>query len=398
MKIIFFAHPDFLGHQSMPRYAGWLAKGMMKRGHEVDVWSPQAFFSGLGVKNLSLKKWLGYLDQYLVFPFQVNRRLKRFTSDTLFVFTDHALGPWVPLVRNRPHVVHCHDFLAQRSALGEIPENVTGRTGKLYQSYIRKGYSSGSNFISISFQTQRDLHRMLKREPLVSEVVYNGLTRHFSPAADLSGLRKELSQDLGIDLRAGFILHVGGNLWYKNKSGVIAAYEEWRRKGTQQLPLILIGEKPDSVLLEQISRSAYRSDIHPLAGMPDSFANKAYSAASLFLFPSHAEGFGWPIAEAMASGCPVITTDEAPMNEVGGNAAFYVGKMQIGEEVAWLKESSSMISHVLRLTPDRRNEVIERGLENKSRFDSGQALDRIERIYKAILHKREIPNVSAVDC
>lgn len=398
MKIVFFAHPEFLGHQSMPRYAGWLAKGMRERGHEVDVWSPKAFFSRLGVKNLSLKKWLVYLDQYLVFPLQVSGRLKRFTPDTLFVFTDHALGPWVPLVQNRPHVVHCHDFLAQRSALGEIPENVTGRTGKLYQSYIRKGYSSGSNFISISFQTQRDLHRMLKRKPLVSEVVYNGLTRHFSPAADLSGLRKELSHDVGIDLRAGFILHVGGNLWYKNKSGVIAAYEEWRRKGTQQLPLILIGEEPDSLLLGQIERSAYRSDIHPLVGMPDSFANKAYSAASLFFFPSLAEGFGWPIAEAMASGCPVITTNEAPMNEVGGKAAFYVRKLQIGEEAAWLEESSSMISHVLSLTQVQTNEVVEGGLENKLRFDSGQALDRIERIYKNILHEREIALLLAMNC
>lgn len=384
MKIVFFTHPDFLGHQSMPRYANWLASGMKERGHQVDLLSPKAFFSALPVKNRSIKKWLGYLDQYVIFPVQVKARLQKLPADTLFVFIDHALGPWVPLVKHRLHIVHCHDFLAQRSALGEIPENVTGRTGKIYQSYIRKGYSSGRNFISISYKTQADLHQMLPNAPLVSEVVYNGLTRRFSPADDVCLLRGELSRVTGIDLQAGFILHVGGNLWYKNKTGVIAAYDEWRRRSQKKLPLLLIGESPDDEIRSHINRSPYKTDIHPLAGMPDDFANKAYSAASLFLFPSLAEGFGWPIVEAMASGCPVITTDEAPMNEVGGQAAFYVSKMQIGNEQHWREECASAIDRTLSLSVDQRAEVVSRGLDNVSRFSSALALDRMEQVYMQV--------------
>ena len=49
-----------------------------------------------------------------------------------------------------------------------------------------------------------------------------------------------------------------------------------------------------------------------------------YSGAELLLFPSLEEGFGWPIIEAQASGCRVVTTGKAPMTEVGGNAAFYL--------------------------------------------------------------------------
>ena len=368
----------------MPRYANWLARGMKERGHQVDLWSPKAFFSALPVSNKSLKKWLGYLDQYVLFPGQVKTKLKKLPSDTLFVFTDHALGPWVPLVNNRPHIVHCHDFLAQKSAIGEIPENVTGRTGKIYQSYIRKGYSSGCNFISISYRTQTDLHRMLSRPPMLSEVVYNGLTRKFTPADDLLLLREGLSRETGIDLGAGFILHVGGNLWYKNRAGVIAAYEEWRNSSKQRLPLLLIGESPDDAIRAHIDSSPYKTDIHALAGMPDDFANKAYSAASLFLFPSLAEGFGWPIVEAMASGCPVITTDEAPMNEVGGQAAVYVSKMQIGDELKWREECASAIHRTLQLNEEQRADIVLRGLENVSRFSSELALNKVEQIYMRV--------------
>ena len=61
--------------------------------------------------------------------------------------------------------------------------------------------------------------------------------------------------------------------------------------------------------------------------MPDDLVKMAYVGASLFLFPSLAEGFGWPIAEAMASGCPVITTNKRPMTEVTKGTGRLIEKM-----------------------------------------------------------------------
>jgi hypothetical protein len=142
LKLVFFTHPSFIGSQSMPRYATLLAEGMKRRGHQVELWYPQAGFFRLPSPSL-LKKWLGYIDQYIVFPKQVRRRIKKCSPDTLFVFTDHALGPWVPLVSDRPHIIHCHDFLAQRSALGKFIANPVSWTGRQYQAFIRKGYKKG---------------------------------------------------------------------------------------------------------------------------------------------------------------------------------------------------------------------------------------------------------------
>lgn len=383
MNLVFFAHPSFLNQQSMPRYAQMLAEGMRERGHQVQLWQPKPYFSRLKFLE-SKQKWAGYIDQYVLFPQEVKKRLKQCPANTLFVFTDHALGPWVPLVADHPRVIHCHDFLAQRSALGEIPQNPTGWSGRQYQTLIRRGYLKGNNFISVSQKTQEDLHRFLPFTPLRSEVVYNGLNQSFEPK-DPVETRILLQNLTGIDLRQGYLLHVGGNSWYKNREGVIHLYNAWRKMGAT-LPLLMIGQNPTAAIEELYTQSAYTSDIHFLSNIDDKFLRLAYAGASLLLFPSLAEGFGWPIAEAMASGCPVITTNEAPMTEVGGEAAFYI-PLQPNESIkteTWANKSAKTIAMVLNLTPLQRQKVITAGLLNAKRFDPEIALDKIESIYVQI--------------
>ncbi|MFD1258267.1 glycosyltransferase [Mucilaginibacter terrae] len=384
MRIVFFTHPPFLGSQSMPRFATMLKQGMQQRGHITEVFTPQAFFYKLPLPA-SIKKWMGYIDQYIRFPAQVAKRLKTYPADTLFVFTDQALGPWIPLVANRPHVIHCHDFLAQRSGLGQIPENPTSASGKKYQEYIRKGYQQGKNFISVSNKTRQDLHVLMGYTPVFSKMVYNGLNQSFN-VADIQIARNEVNKDTGIDVLQGYLLHIGGNQWYKNRSGIIQIYNEWRNMSQSVLPLLMIGANPNANLMEEFERSPYKNNIHFLIGKSDAFIKQAYNGASVFLFPSLAEGFGWPIAEAMASGCPVITTDDAPMTEVGASAAFYIPRKAAGADATkWAKNAALIVNKVMKLSPAERREVIENGLNNASRFDASKALTQIEAIYLSIL-------------
>jgi glycosyltransferase involved in cell wall biosynthesis len=387
VNLIFFTHPDFEGHQSMPRFAGMLANGMRQRGHTVEVWSPAPKFYRLP-GSISVKKWLGYIDQFILFPLVVKKKLKSVSQNSLFVFTDQALGPWVPLVADRPHVIHCHDFLAQQSALGEIPENPTKRTGRVYQRMIHKGYSMGKNFISVSNNTKAVLHRFLEKLPEHSEVVYNGLNQSFVPSS-VSSARDSVGKAVGLDLTAGFLLHVGGNQWYKNREGVVKIYNAWRTRQNKILPLLLIGEIPNQGLHDIVAKSPYKSDIYILSGINDKILRDAYVGASVFLFPSKAEGFGWPIAEAMASGCPVITTNEAPMTEVAGTAGFLISKEPWDKSKinAWASEGAAVLDGILMMSDEERRKVIERGLDNAKRFDTQAALDRIEKIYKKILHE-----------
>lgn len=391
MHIVIFTHPNFLDSQSMSRYANYLIEGMCERGHNVVYWTARARFYKLKAPK-SLKKWLGYIDQYIVFPFEVMFRLFKQNKNTLFVFTDHALGPWVPLVKNRNHIIHCHDFIALQSAQGFIKENQTKWTGKYYQAYIRWGFKQGKNFICISQKTQEDLHTLLGYKPKCSEIVYNGLNQPFVPR-NVSEVRALLSKQFKIDLQNGYLLHVGGNQFYKNRKGVIELYSSWRKMSSSVLPLLMIGQIPTSTLIKCWKQTTYKNDIYFLDKINDVQLRKAYQGASIFLFPSLAEGFGWPIAEAMASGCPVLTTDEAPMSEVAGDAGFLIPRQPLEDKASkiWAYEAATLIEDIILMEDSERALCIQKGLINSKRFDPVISLNRIEQIYRNILKRDEKP-------
>jgi glycosyltransferase involved in cell wall biosynthesis len=384
MKLVLFTHPPFLEHQSMPRYANMLLKGMHERGHKAEVWTPQARFYKLSSIRL-LKKWLGYIDQYVIFPLEVKSKLRNCGKETLFVFADQALGPWVFLVRNRNHIIHCHDFLALKSALGIIVENPTSHTGKLYQNFIRKGFSKGTNFISISKKTQKDLHSLHLGKIESSTVCYNGLNRFFEVLSPIES-RTVLEEKLNIILSNGYILHIGGNQYYKNRKGVIEIYDSWRSTSMQKIPLLLIGSEPSNELAVLHQKSIYKEDIHFITNLSDEYINLAYSGAICLLFPSLEEGFGWPIIEAMACGCPVITTKKAPMTEVGGKAAFYIDRRNNDEGLLkkWLEDSVNTLEKVLSLNSIQRAAVVELSVIQSQKFTTEDSINAIELIYKKV--------------
>jgi len=380
MKIILIAHPLFLGSQSMPRFTKLLADGMTKRGHQVEIWRPKPYFHRINITLL--KKWLGYIDQYVIFPIQIKSRLKSEDKGTLYVVTDHALGPYVPIIADKYHVIHCHDFLAQKSALGEIPYHLTSRSGKLYQKFIRNGYIKGRNFISVSEKTQSDLKRFMIDNSYRSEMVYNGVDNSYQ-SLSITAPRETIGSLLQKKLTDGYILHIGGNQWYKNRVGVIEIYEQWRVRYNKSLPLLLIGNRPNSLLQSKREQSIYKEDIHLMFDINDEQVKIAYSGASVFLFPSIAEGFGWPIAEAMACKTIVITTEEAPMSEVAGEAAFFIKRKPFleSEEIRWADEAAETLETVLQLDNNEREVWIAKGLTNVKRFQVDEALNKIEKIY-----------------
>lgn len=390
MKIVLFTHPSFLTHQSMPRFAQMIKTGMTQKGHEVTVWSPRAFFLKLAFKKTIQEKWLGYLDQFVLFPIEVKLRLLSCSEETLFVFSDNALGPWVPLVKKRKHVVHCHDFLAQQSALGLLSENKTETSGKYYQKFIRWGFQKADNFICISKKTQKDLHVLLDKKPKISQVIYNGLNQNFESAKNNTAIRETLSQKYDIDLNSGYILHVGGNAFYKNKLGVLEIYDQWANDFKAKVPLILIGESPTEEIIAFKENSIVSESIHFITNIDDLQLQQFYQGASVLVFPSLYEGFGWPIVEAMASGSLVITTNEDPMKEVAGDAGFYIPKKPIDSEMLleWKITAAKELERVMSFSSEERREAIQKSIMRSKKFSTHSFVDFIETIYLQILQNK----------
>ena len=383
MHIVQFVHPDFLDSQSMPRFAKMIAEGMRARGHDVDTWTAKPLVHRFPAPA-RLKKWLGYIDQFMLFPLQVHWRLRRLQANTLFIFGDQALGPWVPLVANRPHVIHVHDLMALRSALGEFVQNPTGWTGRKYQALIRRGFGRGSCFVSVSENTREQLQRFLPKKPSVSEVIYNGLNHPFRPMTLVESNAALVPAGLTVP-PGGFLLHVGGNEWYKNRQGVLEIYDAYVQQTNNPLPLWMVGTSPCLALKERAQRMPAKGEIRFLSGLSNEQVCAAYSAARLLLFPSLAEGFGWPIAEAMASGCLVLTTGEAPMTEVGGEAAFYIAPRPMRNPDEWATLAGKSVLKILQITQDEVGRRRQLGFLQVARFDAEQTLNAYEHIYQQAL-------------
>lgn len=397
MNIILFSHPMFLQSQSMPRFTRMLEQAYLERGHSVQIWTPQPkFYKFFSSSNLA--KWAGYIDQYVLFPFWVSAQLKRQPINTLYVFCDQALGPWVPLVKHMPHVVHVHDLLALRSALGDIQENPTSWSGRLYQRYIRHGFKQAKHFISVSKKTRDDLISYGQVNPVTSEVVYNGLNFPYQPIPESEA--KPILAKVGLPNDAnGFLLHLGGSQWYKNLAGIMHIYTAYAKLTPQALPLVCICPTPNDVIQNLIASMPANAKVIFTQGIDNHTLQAAYSMAAAFIFPSIAEGFGWPIAEAQACGCPVMTTDAAPMNEVGGDVATYIPLLKLGDDCDdWARKSAEKLITLISMTPDARKSYAKSSVENVSKFNAKKTIDAYLSIYAQVLdcYQNNIKNNSKV--
>ncbi|WP_216909534.1 glycosyltransferase [Synechococcus sp. CCY 0621] len=332
----------------------------------------------------SFAKWLGYLDQFVLFPPLLWWSTRVAPEGTLFVFADQALGPWIPLIKPRPHLVHVHDLLALEAALDLQPFHHLGPTGRLYQRWIRCGFRKARFFLSVSQATQVALVRQLKQRPLLSEVLVNPLHCRFRPlpAAEASSMVNQALPGLN---GQPFLFHIGRN-WYKNRLGVLAIWAQ-----LQSLPnpvhLVLVGGA-DAGMCQWIQKnSQLKCRLHLLDQATDTLVLALYNQAAALLFPSHAEGFGWPILEALACGCPVITTARAPMTEVGGDAATYIPPFPLLPDAQrdWAISSADTVRMVLELTPAERHELRQRGFSHVNSFQRERWLSLLVAYYQHAL-------------
>jgi len=121
-----------------------------------------------------------------------------------------------------------------------------------------------------------------------------------------------------------------------------------------------------------------------LVDASDSLVVALYSQAAALLFPSHAEGFGWPILEALACGCPVITTDRRPMTEVGGKAVATIPPPPPPPATfdAWAQASARQVQQVLNRSAPEQVRMRQLGFAQARRFQLETWLTQLESHYQ----------------
>jgi glycosyltransferase involved in cell wall biosynthesis len=379
MRILLIANYLLDVQQSMQRFAGMLEAGFTKAGHEVRILRP-AVRAGNLARNESGVKWLGYVDKLVLFPHVLREALD--WAEIVHI-CDHSNSVYMKYLEGRPHVVTCHDLLAIRSAHGEICGQETRWSGRRLQSMILGGLDRARQIVCVSDATRKDVLRIVRGADKGGKEVtriYNGLNYPYSPM-DRNEAERHLN-GLGLAADRPFLLHVGGNQWYKNRIGVLRIFAQLHRYAVvENLALVMVGKPWTEEMRRFIRSNDLQSDVVELSDVAEEDLRALYSSAELMLFPSLAEGFGWPIVEAQACGCPVVASNVAPMTEVGGEAAIYIDPNEL-ESVA------QGVGGALKGGPALRMGLREASLRNAARFSTPAMIDAYLGLYERVAETR----------
>jgi glycosyltransferase involved in cell wall biosynthesis len=357
--------------QSMERFAMMMLRGLAAAGVPAELIRPQPYLGRFRYAGNFIAKWLAYIDKFLLFALTLRNKLAQ--RPAIVHVCDHSNAMYARQIRDLPVVVTCHDLIAVRGALGEETDCPVSSTGKLLQRWIVAGLGEASAVACASRATLEDAQRLLARangKPRL-EMIPLGLNypyRKLSPEEARARLAK-----FSILGDAPFVLHVGSNLCRKNREGVLRIFarckEEW--KGS----LVFAGESLSDALYSLGRQLGILDRIVEAPDATNELLEALYNCATAMLFPSTFEGFGWPIAEAHACGCPVICTAREPMTEVAGDAGL---THRVDDEAGFAAD-------LLRLTePAERARWSARALENAKRFSAARMISEYCELYRSL--------------
>jgi len=358
--------------QSMQRFALMMLDGLTAAGIPAELIQPQPFFGRFQYAGRFVAKWLAYIDKFVLFPRRLRSRLK--AAPALVHICDHSNAMYARHIQSVPVVSTCHDLLAVRGALGEQTDCPASFTGKLLQRWIVSGLESATVVSCVSQATLADARRLVigRNGKPRFEMISLGLNYPYRELAPLEA-RVRLAQHSILVSDRPFVLHVGSNLHRKNRTGVLRIFA--RCQDQWDGSLVFAGEPLSDALRALARQLGVLERVVEVANATSESLEALYNCAIALLFPSTFEGFGWPIAEAQACGCPVICTDREPMTEVAGDAALTHD----------LEDEAGFAADLLRLTnPAEREPWKAKGLENAKRFSSAHMIAKYCELYRSL--------------
>lgn len=247
---------------------------------------------------------------------------------------------------------------------------------RLHEKYIRPVYARQMDII---FTVSNHSKELIKKKDKVSDhkivTIYNGVNEEFKKNSDKK-TKQILAQKFGIESR--YLFHISKFSERKNPWTILQSFNEIA-KTKSDIQLLIGGSGWNNTEVKQFIEE------HSLMGrvVLTGFVNKneligLYSFAEVFIFPSLYEGFGMPNLEAMACGCPVVTTNVYAIPEVVGSAALKL------EDVNDYKTLAKMIIEILDHSDLRKN-LIESGYKRVNTFKWETSAKKLLETYNGLL-------------
>ena len=254
-------------------------------------------------------------------------------------------------------VVTVYDMIHEKFAR---PGQAADRTAQIKADAVRRA----DHVICISHKTRDDLLERVTLDPHKVSVIHLGCA--FAPVK-LPTKRP---------LETPYLLYVGLRDWYKNFTGLVRAYASSTRL-RQDFAIVCFGGKPftgdELVLMKDCGIPDGR--IVQRAGGDDILA-QYYQNAAAFVFPSLYEGFGIPPLEAMAFGCPVVSSTGGSLPEVLGDAAEYFDPHSEGDMARALE--------AVLYVPERGAALKIRGAERLKIYSWDECAAKTLEVYQAL--------------
>jgi len=245
-------------------------------------------------------------------------------------------------------------FIISKNSIFSIHEEYFGkRKVKIARIILNNAVKKAKKIIVVSKSTLNDFYQYFPRYKRKVKVIYNGESKKFKILGD-----REKREFIIKNKPGRYILFIGNNKQHKNIYGIINAFIEIKRE-FKDLRLIIISH--DFKLKDYYVKDEIGKDISVLDSVPDKDLIYYYNCASVFVLPSFYEGFGLPIIEAMACGCPAVTSNVSSLHEIGDDAAIYINPY----------DASSLTKGIKRVIVDNnfKEQIVKKGMERAKMFN-----------------------------
>jgi len=248
---------------------------------------------------------------------------------------------------------------------------------KLYWSKVIKyGAQTASHIITPSHSAAKDVSNFFGIPGKRITVIYPPIDVKNSYYPRNNNEILKLKQELGLPV--SFILYVGNLTARKNLEGLIQAFYICKHKYNISEKLVIAGavEWAGKRIFGLVNKYGLDKEVRFCGYVPENSLPVLYSAARLFVYPSFYEGFGFPILEAMACGCPVVASNVSSIPEISGDSAILVDP----------NNTALLSTAIINVLADEklRNGMISRGIEHIKKFTKVNIAKNLVDVYEKI--------------
>jgi glycosyltransferase involved in cell wall biosynthesis len=287
----------------------------------------------------------------------------------------HGAEPLLPPVGNRRSIITVHDL-----AYKKFPHFFNTLNARKWDILYRRAILETDAVIVPSENTRNDLLEMFNIPSGKIQVVHPPINPIFSSTGS-SEAKAEIRAKFSIP--GQFILFVGTIEPRKNIARLVKAFEDFLRGNNAPVSLVIVGGAGwlYQDVMKTIETSAVRKNILLLDYVTDADLAELYRSAMMFVFPSLYEGHGFPVMEAMASGVPVITSNNSSLKEIGKDVALLIDA----------ENTASITEALQRLYSDEglRRQMTASGLERAAQYSVKNAVDVILRLYSSLEDRKQ---------